>query len=427
MSPRQVPQPKASLFHSQGRRRLLLASLGAGSLLALAVSIGGCPIYAADSCETDPNCSAQQTVPGYDTGVPPSECGSCLPGYVCSGSTGRFACVPSDCRAVEKACSTGETCTDIGGVFACRSGVDAGADSADSKPPVIDCVTTGCIVGYKCGPDGKGGHVCASTDPNACTDDVDCPAKTGDGSLCLGGVCKAPKDLCTDSAQCDAGKSCLDGRCVPKCSASTCAAGYACDAKSGLCSGGAGSCAAKPAPAPSGDAGTDASTDASSDAGTDAAADTAPSGDASTDGATDATVPAHVCSSSATCVATHCVDPCATDGSCKSGLVCVGGGCVPDERPLFFCDKDGTKDGTQDLCAAGSICLHHNCYVACAGAGDTSCAKFDKFPVCKSVTTSSGDHSVCSSATGLGGDCDPTTTPPKTCSAGKVCLDGYCK
>ncbi|MEO7092088.1 MAG: hypothetical protein ABI175_02480, partial [Polyangiales bacterium] len=126
-------------------------------------------------------------------------------------------------------------------------------------------------------------------------------------------------------------------------------------------------------------------------------------------------------------VATHCVDKCATDGSCKAGLVCVGGGCVPDDRPTFFCDKDGTKDGVKDLCAAGSLCLHHNCYVACAGAGDTSCAKFDKFPVCKSVTTSSGAHDVCGSATSLGGECDLTTTPPKTCSTGKLCLDGFCK
>ncbi len=428
MSPRKAVTPG-----NQHLRRLVWPAVGAASLLAVAAMIGGCPIYAADSCEADPNCQGVDT-PTYDTGIPPSDCGSCLPGYVCSGSTGRFACVASDCRATEKRCSSGQSCTEVGGVYACRGASDAGSD-ADAAP-VIDCLKTGCISGYKCGDDGKGGHVCASTDPNACTDDVDCPSKTGAGSLCLGGVCKAPKDLCTDSAQCDSTKSCVDGRCVAKCT-TTCSSGYACDAKSGLCVGGAGSCAAKsPPPPPPGDAGPDASadapasdagSDAASDDGSDASADTAPSGDAGTDASADAAVPAKVCSSSAACVATHCVDKCATDGSCKAGLVCVGGGCVPDDRPLFFCDKDGTKDGVQDLCAAGSICLHHNCYVGCAGAGDTSCAKFDKFPVCKSVTTSSGAHDVCGASTSLGSECDPTTTPPKTCAAGKICLDGFCK
>ena len=94
----------------------------------------------------------------------------------------------------------------------------------------------------------------------------------------------------------------------------------------------------------------------------------------------------------------------------------------------FFCDKDGTKDGTQDLCASGSICLHHNCYISCTGATDTtSCTKADKFPICKSVTTSSGAHFVCGSNTSLGSECDPTATPPKTCATGKVCIDGFCK
>jgi hypothetical protein len=435
MSPRQVPSSTSSSRPSSGqRRRVFFAALGAASLLAVAASIGGCPIYAADSCEADPNCTSTQTYPTYDTGTP-SECGTCLPGYVCSGSTGRFQCVASDCRAPEKACTGGLACTDIGGVYACRSRTDAGTDASDGAPPVIDCKSTGCISGLTCVDDGAGGHVCASTDKNACTADTDCPPKTGDGSLCLGGICKAPKDLCTDSLQCDAGKSCLDGRCVAKCTSSTCSSGYACDAKSGLCVGGAGSCPAKPPPAPTGDAGVDASSDASTDAstdetsGSDAGSDTAPSADSGTTDASggDAAVPARVCASTAACVATHCVDKCATDGSCKSGLVCVGGGCVPDDRPIFFCDKDGTKDGTQDLCAAGSICLHHNCYVACAGPGDTSCAKFDKFPVCKTVTTSSGDHSVCGSATSLGSECDLTTSPPKTCATGKVCLDGFCK
>jgi hypothetical protein len=398
-----------------------LAMVSAASILALVgvagVVMAGCPIYAADSCEQDPNCTGPQTTttpPVYDSG--PVGCGDCAAGYVCSAlGTGRYSCVPYDCRASEKACATGQSCVGVGsGAYVCQSasddaGTDAttdasadtgsdAADTADTTPPPVDCVKTGCISGLKCLDDGAGGHSCGTDDPNACPsgNDADCVAKTGAGSLCLGGICKAPKDLCSDSTQCDSTKTCEDGRCVPKCTSGSCAAGYTCDASSGLCTGGALACGGSSS-----------------------------SGDAGTDGG-DAAAP-KTCSSSSTCKGTHCVDKCATDGSCKSGLVCVGGGCVPDERAIFFCDLDGTKDGTQDLCASGSICLHHNCYLSCTGPTDTtSCAPAGKFPVCKSVTTSSGDHYVCGSSTNLGSACDPTSSPPKTCAAGKVCIDGFC-
>ena len=200
------------------------------------------------------------------------------------------------------------------------------------------------------------------------------------GSLCLGGTCKASKDLCSDSTQCKSGTSCVDGRCVSKCT-STCASGYKCDDKTGLCTGGTGACSAEVG-----------------------------------------------CDSGGTCVGSRCVAPAKTDGTCGAGLVSVAGGCVVDDRPIFFCDNDGTKDGTQDKCATGSICLHHNCYISCTGASDTTtCAKADKFPTCKSVTTSSGAHNVCGSSTSLGSECDPTATPPKACASGKVCIDGFCK
>ncbi len=395
-------RPSTSASRRSSRLFPLLTAIGLVSASVVAVS--GCPIYSADSCAQDPNCVGPQPTAEVDTGVPTDGCDpGCPSGYVCSSvTTGRYQCLPYDCRSAERACSTGQTCTNAGGgVYTCSS-ADAGpdtssdagsdtADSADTKPPVIDCTTTGCISGYKCADDGAGGKVCTSTDPNACAADGDCTAKTGAGSLCLGGLCKAAKDLCTDSTQCLDGKSCVDGRCIAKCTATSgCASGYTCDTKSGTCVGGASACGAT-------------------------------GGDAGTDGGAS-------CSSTAKCVATHCVDKCATDGSCRPGLVCVAGGCVPNDQPSFFCDKDGTKDGVQDLCATGSICLHHNCYLACTGSTDTTtCAKADKFPVCKSVTTSSGAHDVCGSSTNLGTDCDPTTTPPKACATGKVCIDGFCK
>ncbi|MBI2389618.1 MAG: hypothetical protein HYV09_08480 [Deltaproteobacteria bacterium] len=357
--------------------RSVFATLFAAPLVvAVAAGLAGCPIYAADTCEADPACRDRApdvgVEPEPDTAPPPSGCGTagCDPGYTCtSASTGYYTCVAYDCRAAEKACTDGKTCTkdESRGVWECTS------------PAPVDCTVTGCIAGYKCGDlDGK--KVCLSSNANACVGDAECAAKTGAGSLCLGGVCTPPKDLCSDSTQCKSGATCVDGRCTPKCSA-TCAAGYTCDATSGLCTGGAAACSATKS-----------------------------------------------CGTGSTCVTERCVDPAATDGSCKAGLVSVAGGCVVDDRPNFFCDKDGTKDGTQDTCAAGSICLHHNCYIACTGAADTTtCSKADKFPTCKSVTTSSGSHFVCGSSTSLGSECDPTSTPPKTCAAGKVCIDGFCK
>jgi hypothetical protein len=344
-------------------------------LAAASALLGGCPIYSADSCSADPNCVSTYPVPDagpIDTAPAPdaTDCGSgCSPGYVCSSiASGRYACTAYDCRAVEKACPADQKCLlNDSGVYTC----------AVATPP--DCAKTGCITGYSCAPGDVGTRICVSTDPNACVVDTDCPAKTGTGSLCLGGVCKAPKDLCSDSTQCKSGGTCLEGRCIPGCAA-TCATGYSCDTKTNLCTAGAAACDA-----------------------------------------------VKTCTSGL-CVAGRCVDKASTDGSCKAGLVSVAGGCLIDDRPVFFCDKDGTKDGTQDVCAASSICLHHNCYVACKDALDTAtCASVDKFPVCKSVTSSSGPHFVCGSSTSLGSDCDLTLSPPKTCNPGKVCIDGFCK
>lgn len=349
------------------------------ALFATGTLLAGCPIYAADSCASDPSCSPPPTIVAdsgpADTTPPPdsdSSCGAgCNPGYVCTAlDTGRYGCQAYDCRATEKTCTSPLKCVlSDTGVYACANDVPN------------DCAKTGCITGYSCAAGDPGTRICVSTDPNACVADGDCGAKTGTGSLCLGGVCKAPKDLCSDSTQCKAGSTCLDGRCEPGCAA-TCATGYACDSKTSLCTGVTTACdTAKP------------------------------------------------CAKGSACVAGRCVDKAQTDGSCKNtALVSVAGGCVIDDRPVFFCDKDGTKDGTKDVCAASSICLHHNCYVACTGTADTaSCATVDKYKVCKSVTSSSGAHFVCGSNTILGSQCDYTASPPVKCDLAKVCIDGFCK
>jgi hypothetical protein len=327
---------------------------GAATLLGISAALAGCPIYSADSCAQDPNCVTPQPV--ADTGPGPVDCDA---GY--ARSVDGTQCNPSDCRAAEMACGAGQACQqNFGGAYVCVS-------------TVTDCRATGCISGYTCAT-ASSGYLCTSTDANACVADADCPAKTGAGSLCLGGVCKAPKDLCSDSTQCKAGASCVDGRCTPTCAAA-CAEGYACDSATNLCTG----------------------------AG------------------------AATCSASETKVNGRCVKSAATDGSCPTGTVSVAGGCVVDDRPVFFCDQAGTADGTQDKCSAGSICLHHNCYVSCDPAVATSCAAVDKFNVCKQVTSSAGPKNVCGSSTNLGTECDPTATPPKTCAVGKLCIDGFCK
>jgi hypothetical protein len=118
------------------------------------------------------------------------------------------------------------------------------------------------------------------------------------------------------------------------------------------------------------------------------------------------------------CVAGTCV-PRSQAGMCSAGDVWVENGCIPSQSATFVCNQDGA----QDACAMGSVCLHHNCYISCAPPNDNAC--FGSFPLCKTVTTTSGDHQVCGSTDNLGGDCDPTAG--LACSPGKICIDGYCK
>jgi hypothetical protein len=108
-------------------------------------------------------------------------------------------------------------------------------------------------------------------------------------------------------------------------------------------------------------------------------------------------------------------------GSCPLGDVWVENGCIPGQSASFVCNQDGV----QDACAAGSICLHHNCYLSCAPPNAAVCDNFSPFNICKTVTTVSGNHQVCGSDSNLGNECDPTAGI--ACSPGKICIDGYCK
>jgi hypothetical protein len=234
-----------------------------------------------------------------------------------------------------------------------------------------DCSKLGCIYGYLCDGPTK---TCKAATPGACGADADCAAK-GAGYLCVDGVCTSPADQCWDQGQCPAGDKCAGGKCVKQCSVDgDCPSGFACDAGLGICS-----LAKQPCKL-------------TRDCG----------------------------SASLVCVDGACVGRSDQNTCADPGTVWVENGCVPTEKATFKC----SGDGVQDACAAGSLCLHHGCYIGCA-ADPAICP--NNLPVCKDVTTASGTQKVCGSTQTLGGECDLTASPPKTCGAGKVCIDGFCK
>jgi hypothetical protein len=117
----------------------------------------------------------------------------------------------------------------------------------------------------------------------------------------------------------------------------------------------------------------------------------------------------------------HCVPSC-TNGCSGTGLVCVDHGCIPDQSPQFICNTQGV----QDSCNAGSICLHHSCYIACTpGDGGNTCQAADNFNICKPVASSTGTYYVCGSATNLGNQCDPTQGD--SCGSPAICINGFCR
>lgn len=244
--------------------------------------------------------------------------------------------------------------------------------SADGVCKPGQCKADDCVNGYECV-----NEVCVPEDVDACILDADC-VSFGQDYKCINGTCTAPADQCTDKTQCPdpANQRCVDGKCIAACKkASDCPDGYSCDTTLGVCV------------APS-------------------------SGCKTTNDCGDA---------NQVCVAGACVDKCGPNGKCEEGFVCVANGCVPDEAPAFICDIEGA----QDACAKGSICLHHSCYITCTPEPNSCEANPANLNQCKDVVTSAGTFNVCGSSTNLGNQCDPTAG--KTCTAGKVCIDGFCR
>lgn len=383
-----------------------------GFVVALASVFAGCPLYNED----DPGSSTGSTCtgPGCDDPNPgpkcasPSDCGineTCGKDGFCHvgdctiwGCVGDLQCTvaPDKTVSCEPAGSSSSSSSSGGQGGAGQGGAGSGQGGAGGEPPppptvycgnpddcaagetcapsgvctAGDCAMVGCIYGYACGADGT----CRSSNPAACSEDLDCSG-FGAGYRCVSGICTAPADQCSDQTQCPPANKCADGKCTAACASDAeCPGGYTCDVNLGVC-----------------------------------------------------TVPALPCvitndcgGPSAVCVDGACV-PRSANGSCPAGSVWVDNGCIPTQSATFFC----IVDGQQDSCAAGSLCLHHNCYVSCEPPDQTACDNLGTFNVCKDVTTVSGAHKVCGSNQNLGSDCDPTLGA--ACSGGKACIDGYCK
>ncbi len=298
-----------------------------------------------------------------------SSSSACPSGYRCDSNS---RCVSGSPTTPPK---TGTSCASTSD---CRAGEVCGSDS---RCHTGNCADWGCPSSQVCRL-ANGVPECSSSTPPkndagvgpGCYKDADCASTAG--AKCLSGTCTAPVDQCSDATQCAGGNQCVQGVCTPSCSASKpCPTGFGCDLAKGVC----------------------------------------------TQNPTPCTEGGNQCASGTTCVQERCVTPCGTGNTCPSGLICIDGGCIPDQRPVFTCAKEGERDA----CAVGSVCLRHSCYIACDSDAANACRASDTFNVCKQVTTPTGKYSVCGSDSNLGSECDPAQG--KSCNSPLLCIDGFCR
>ncbi|WP_437952863.1 hypothetical protein WME98_20740 [Sorangium sp. So ce296] len=374
-----------------------LTLLGLASVLA--PLLAGCPIYddadshfcdaedcgpgipSSDGCDEPADCGINETC-GEDNECHVGDCTAwgCSDGFECvvdddhtascvaTGSTGQGGGGGGGGGGSDAVycgnpddCAEGETCAPDG---TCQPG------SCDQVLPSGEPL--GCVHGYVC--EGAGDDAtCVPATPAACGADADC-ASLGADYLCVSGICTAPQDQCFDQTQCPVNDKCVEGKCTPACSEDAdCPSSYRCDTTLGICSQPAQPCVI------------------TDDCG----------------------------GPSAVCVDGACV-PRSDGEDCPEGDVWVENGCIPNQSSNFVCGEDGA----QDVCAPGSICLHHSCYISCGPSNPNACAnQSPSLSECRTVTTFSGVHQVCGSSDNLGGECDPETS----CADGGICVDGFCR
>jgi hypothetical protein len=244
--------------------------------------------------------------------------------------------------------------------------------------------TNACIYGYTCASDGT----CQSTTQGACETDTTC---TG-GSLCIagsdgkGGVCTPTTNQCFDQSQCGTGEVCVAGKCTLGCKSNTdCRDGFNCDTTKGICSVPVKTCTI------------------TNDCG----------------GATQV------------CVAGTCV-PRSNGGTCSNkGDVWDENGCIPNQGATFNCATDGqmgSGTGTPGVtCQAGSICLHHDCWISCDPTMmPNACTGQTILNTCKPVVDNGMTYNVCGTPQNLGNQCG-AGAGGMMCTGSSICIDGFCK
>lgn len=189
-------------------------------------------------------------------------------------------------------------------------------------------------------------------------------------------MCTPSGNQCVDRTQCNAEERCADGACVLACTSdAACRDGFTCNTALGLCTRAMASC----------------------------------------------TITDDCASATRVCVDGACV-PRSSGATCASlGDVWKANGCVPEESGHFVC----ANDGVQDVCAAGSICLHHSCWISCDAPHQSVCASMTVLNTCKRLQEAGATYDVCATSQNLGGQCGAGGTGA-TCSGGMVCVDGYC-